>query len=242
MIAGGRQTPLALASSYDIFFYHSASPVNLWGLLTSPALFLLAVLIKLLLIFMTVVIVAGLFKPSRIAEFSAKLFGMELNYKYAKDVVDEAEQSQGQAQRQLDMIGALNEAVFTRLAWPFEESLAKAKDKADAIRQIVLDVLRDAYDAYGDLVNIQVIPFNTGAVDGLGGRLAAIIRLSDDEDEDVIVTTHHGAGIAIFHGELGFGSVIVLEGLKGYSVSSAEICAAGSLYAAAISAAGTSQA
>jgi len=68
--------------------------------------------------------------------------------------------------------------------------------------------------------------------------LAAMIRLCDDEDEDVIVTTRHGAGVAIFHGEQNFGSVIVLEGLRGYAVSSTEICAAGTLYAAASSAAG----
>lgn len=84
-----------------------------------------------------------------------------------------------------------------------------------------------------------MIPFDPGAVEALGHRLAAMIRLCDDEDEDVIVTTHHGAGVAIFHGERDFGSVIALEGLKGYAVSSAEICAAGTLYAAASSAAGT---
>ena len=145
---------LALSSSYDILIHRPASPASTWGLLSGPPLFLLAVLAKLLLIYLTVVLAAGLFKPSRIAEFGAKLFGVELNYKYAKDIVDEAAQSQEKAKRQLAMIGALTEAIFMRVAWPFEESLAEAEDKADAVRQIVRDVLQDAYDEHSELVNI----------------------------------------------------------------------------------------
>ena len=227
----------ALVTSYDLLLRPANVPADLEALLTAPVLFLFAVLIKLVLLFLAVVIAAGLFRPARIAEFSAKIFGVELNYTYANEVVDDAERSQERARRQMDLIGEVNRAVLAYLAGPFENALLKAENRADAVRQAVRDVLVDAYDSHRDCVRIHVVPLTPDGIGELGERLSALVHLSLEEDAEV-VTIRRDVGIAVIHGEDDFGSVIAIEGRRGYGVSLAEICAASTLFVVAANAAG----
>jgi len=223
---------VALGSSYNILLQPVSEPSKAWAAIANSIVFPVVIFLKLLVFFLIVTIINGLFKPERISEFGAKFLGIEFNQKYTQEEVGNAKLGLDKLQQQLNVSAELNAAVLEYLAGPFEEKLSNMADPAAAIRQAVKDVLIRTYAAFSE-INIFVVPLTSEGITLLDEKQAATLRLLASEGLDLVTIEHETVGIGIHHGSDGLGTAIVIDATKqDYEVSVSEICAASTLFVA----------
>ena len=76
----------SVASSLGVFKLTISQPLDLLKALNPSVIFPVTVLLKILISFWIMALISGLFKPHRISEFGAKIFGIELSHKFTNDL------------------------------------------------------------------------------------------------------------------------------------------------------------
>lgn len=221
---------LAIFSSFDSTEIKIATASDLLKLLTPSLVFFLNVTLRLLIIMWAVAIAAGLFRPDRITELSAKVFGIELNHKFTKDEILERQQDAERIDNQVRQLAGLNEAILEYISGPFEEDIIAAPDKAEEVRRRVRQVLTDAYYPLKDKVRLYVLPDTTDARGSLPKTLRDLVDLVYDSEADSLELKHDHIGIAVHHGTQGLGTVIIIESTSDYELCLAEVIAASILF------------
>lgn len=205
---------------------------DLYKILDPSLIYIVIFALKLLIGFWIMAILMGIFKPEKISEIGAKIFGLELSHKFSQETMNKVDSGLEKLQFQLDIITALNEAMLNYIATPFEDAILNSENKADKIRQIVKDILLTVY-AELPKVKIDVLPLETDYINNLPEHIAAYVRLLIDEGLDVVQVPLKSVGIGIHHGTEGQATLIVINTREqNYEISLAEITCASNLFVA----------
>lgn len=220
----------SLISSYGLLF-QSFDPEQFrpLALLNSQLIFLLNVLIKFLIFYWLSAIATGIINPERISKYGAKLLGLEIYSEYTEKA-KKIEENADKADKQLDLIVELNRNIFDFLLKPFEESIIKAKNQADMIRNLARDILIKSYNNHPG-VKIYVLPMNEKGFHKLGEELTAYVRPLALENRPLTTIEKKTIGIGIIPGLEDLSTAIIIDTTnENYEISDAEICSAGSLF------------
>lgn len=222
----------SLISSYRLLFepfvpgqFHPSA------LLNPELVFLVNVLIKFLIFYLLTVIACGIINSERISKYGAKLLGVEIYSEYTEKA-KKIEENADKADRQMDLIVELNRNIFDFLLKPFEESIIKAENPAEMIRNLVRDILIKSYYKH-PRVRIYVLPLNRRGFLELGEKLTAYVRPLALENRPLTTIEKKTVGIGIIPGLEDLSTAIIIDTTReNYEISDAEICAACSLFVA----------
>ena len=222
----------SLISSYRLLFepfvpgqFHPSA------LLNPELVFLVNVLIKFLIFYLLTVIACGIINSERISKYGAKLLGVEIYSEYTEKA-KKIEENADKADRQMDLIVELNRNIFDFLLKPFEESIIKAENPAEMIRNLVRDILIKSYYKH-PRVRIYVLPLNRRGFLELGEKLTAYVRPLVLENRPLTTIEKKTVGIGIIPGLEDLSTAIIIDTTReNYEISDAEICAACSLFVA----------
>ena len=221
---------LSIISSYGLLFL-SFDPEQFHplDLLNSQLIFLLNVLIKFLIIYWLTAIAFGIINPEKISKYGAKLLGLEIYSEYSKKA-KKIEENADKVDKQLDLIVELNRNIFDFLLKPFEESIIKAENQADMIRNLVRDILIKSYYNHPG-VKIYVFPLNEKGFLELGEELTAYVRPLALENRPLTTIEKKTIGVGIIPGLEDLSTAIILDTThENYEISDAEICSACSFF------------
>jgi hypothetical protein len=189
------------------------------------------VLIKFLFFYFLTAIACGIINPERISKYGAKLLGVEIYSEYTEKA-KKIEENADKADRQMDLIVELNRNIFDFLLKPFEESIIKAENPADMIRNLIRDILIKSYYKH-PRVKIYVLPLNKRGFLELGEKLTAYVRPLALENRPLTTIEKKTIGIGIVPGLEDLSTAIIIDTThENYEISDAEICAACSLFVA----------
>jgi hypothetical protein len=202
-----------------------------WGIIDITSFLFLSIFLKVLLAFLIFILIQLMLHPDDLTEFVAKIFGLELSVKKAKEVKNALKDFE-QAQKQIEYMTALNKATVEFIAPSFEDQILKSpKSIGEEIRSIVKDILLSIYNSQSK-VTIQVISITDQAIDALDEHIAAHIRLDCRKNINVGNVYDDMLGIAVFRGNLADDeTIIVLDaGNAGCLLTEGELSAASNLY------------
>ena len=174
-----------------------------WESLLNPwLLFILNVLITLFACYLIVALSMGILNPKQIAEFEGTLFGLSFKNKYYETreaEVKKLENNTKIAENQFENIVTLNRNIFDLILKSYEGYILNAINQADAIRQLVCDVLVKSYSKYPN-IKIHVVPLTEKGYSLLDSKTAAFVRLLALENKPLSIIEDDTIGISIIHG------------------------------------------
>ncbi len=222
----------SLISSYGLLFEpFDPGQFHPFALLNPQLVFLINVLLKFLIFYLLTAIACGIINPERISKYGAKLLGVEIYSEYTEKA-KRIEENADKADRQMDLLVELNRNIFDFLLKPFEESIIKAENPAEMIRNLVRDILIKSYYNH-PRVRVYVLPLQKRGFMELGEKLTAYVRPLALENRPLTTIEKKTIGIGIIPGLEDLGTAIIIDTThENYEISDAEICAACSLFVA----------
>jgi hypothetical protein len=208
-------------------------------LLDKPTLFFLVILVKLVIVFWTVIFILCYFNPERITKAHARVGNVEIGQEFAEpEKIITLTEGAKQFFKQTQLISKLNRTVLDYIAQPFEDEILKAENKPDAIRKEVYKTLCKVYKRYRK-IQIFVMELTKDNLLTLEPSLYTRVKSRWDEimaeGEDIgYVEEDTSIGIAIHRGTEGLSSVIIIDATRQeqYELSNAELAAASTLFVA----------
>ena len=222
----------SLISSYGLLFEpFDPGQFHPFAFLSPQLVFLISVLLKFSIFYLLTVIACGIINSEKISKYGAKLLGVEIYSEY-REKAKRIEENADKADRQMDLIVELNRNIFDFLLKPFEESIIKAENPAEMIRNLVKDILIKSYYNH-PRVRIHVLPLTRRGFSELGEKLTAYVRPLALENRPLTTIEKKTIGIGIIPGLDDLSTAIVIDTThENYEISDAEICAACSLFVA----------
>jgi len=161
-----------------------------------------------------------------IASFSFK----NKYYKTREAEVKKLENNTKIAENQFENIVTLNRNILDLILKSYEGYILNAINQADAIRQLVCDVLVKSYSKYPN-IKIHVVPLTEKGYSLLDSKTAAFVRLLALENKPLSIIEDDTIGISIIHGFDDLSTAIIIDTTDlNYEISDAEICSASTLF------------
>jgi hypothetical protein len=222
---------ILLSSFYGIMGIGENKSQAFWGIIDITSFLFLSIFLKVLLAFLIFVLIQLMLHPDDLSEFVAKIFGLELSVKKAKEVKNALKDFE-QAQKQIEYMTALNKATVEFIAPSFEDQILKSpKSIGEEIRSIIKDILLSIYNSKSK-VTIHVIPLTDQAIDALDDHIAAHVRLDCRKNINVGNVYDDILGIAVFRGNLEDDETVIILDARNADclLTEGELSAASNLY------------